>query len=132
MTFKGGVIDRVGNPVPGIEVSINEKDLFGLLVPIKDSEGNPVIGHTDNEGLYSLTDDDGWPDGGAKVVWAHAYDSQDVVSEGLGLYVLGIPYLPFQPTRWPIPLITGAVVGVVVVGYGAYSLWQMSQLIAGR
>jgi len=124
ITFDGDVVDSAGNLVVGVEVSINEKDLFGRLVPVKKSNGEPVIGFTDAKGHYSLTDDDGWPDGGSKVVWAHAYNGYDIVSDALSLYVLGIPYIGWQPTRWPIPLFAGAALGVIVVGAGAYQLYR--------
>lgn len=119
VTFDGDVVDSAGNPVVGVEVSINEKDLLGRLVPIKDSKGNPVIGPTDAQGHYSLTDDDGWPatilGDGTKVVWAHAYDGIDVISPGLTLTVIVLPWW------WPIPVV---IVGGGVIVVGGYLLYE--------
>jgi hypothetical protein len=115
ITFDGDIVDSAGNPVAGVEVSINEKDLFGRLVPIKKSNGEPVIGFTDAQGHYSLTDDDGWPDGGTKVVWAHAYDGIDVVSPSLTLTVIALPWW------WPIPAV---IMGGGVIVVGGYLLYE--------
>ena len=70
LTFEGDFYDSLGNPVVGGDVVVAEKDAFGRWVPMKDSAGNEIHVKTDWHGHYKLVDDDGWPTGGKKVVWA--------------------------------------------------------------
>lgn len=70
IVFCGEFKDAYGNPVVGGDIVVAEKDWLGRWAPIKNSAGAEIHTTTDSKGYWELTDDDGWPTSGTKIVWA--------------------------------------------------------------